>query len=214
MLILFDCDGTLVDSHHQIINSMQHAFRDVSQTAPSTKQVAHIIGLSLHEAIGHLGTSLSKIQRDHIATRYRVHFNQGSSTLFPHAHDVLTTLQSCGHDMGIVTGKSMSGLQQVLEQHHLKKYFLVMRTADCCPSKPHPAMVQESMAEMGADPTQTYVIGDATFDIQMAVSAGTKGIGIPTGSHDEAALHHAGAYCVVKNLNELLHVFEGQQINA
>jgi len=208
MLILFDCDGTLVDSHQQIISSMQYAFSDTGLDIPRTKEVANIIGLSLQAAIQQLGCHQAK-QIAAIITRYRYHYNQGSSTLFSDTKIVLANCRQRGFDMGVVTGKSMSGLMAVLEQHDLRDYFLVMRTADCCPSKPHPAMVQQSMVEMGAQTKDTCVVGDATFDIQMAVAAGVQGIGVSTGSHTELELRGAGASLVVQNLNGLLNIFEG-----
>jgi len=213
MLLLFDCDGTLVDSHQQIITSMQCAFEDVGLVAPSHQAVATIIGMSLDAAIQQLGCQ-RMAQRQELSTRYRFHFNRDSSALFADVCLVLDQLKDRGYDLGIVTGKSMSGLLSVLDQHALRAYFLVLRTADCCPSKPHPAMVQQSMDEMGVQASDTYVIGDATFDMEMARSAGVQAIGIPTGCHQEQELRHAGATHVVQGLRELLTIFKGEKTYA
>ncbi|MDQ6962360.1 MAG: HAD-IA family hydrolase [Mariprofundaceae bacterium] len=207
MLILFDCDGTLVDSHQQIITSMQLAFLDLSLSSPTTAQVADIIGLSLQSAIELLGCRQTNLIAD-IIERYRFHYHRGSSALFSDTRDVIGTLKEEGHHLGVVTGKSMPGLLSVLEKHHLRDDFLVLRTADCCPSKPHPAMVLESMDEMGASAAQTVVIGDATFDMQMAVAAGVRAFGVSTGSHCKQALEEAGAYRVAPSLDALMALIE------
>lgn len=206
MLILFDCDGTLVDSHQQIISSMQSAFADALLPVPESEKVADIIGLSLQAAAEALGCQAKHM--DQVLDRYRFHYHRGSSALFADARPVIAALKEQGHDLGVVTGKSMSGLLSVLEKHQLRDDFLVLRTADCCPSKPHPAMVLESMAEMGAVAQDTCVIGDATFDMKMAVSASVCAFGVSTGSHRDYELKQAGAHHVVPCLQALMRFFE------
>ena len=206
-LILFDCDGTLVDSHAQIIHAMQQAFTACDLEPPEVQAVRHVIGLSLHEAISRLLSD--GVLHDDIAAAYRRHYRaaQGGTSLFAGVRETLQVLRERGYWMGIVTGKSRPGLLQVLDQLDLRAFFHVWRTADCCPSKPHPAMVEECMADMGVGPKQTTVVGDACFDIQMARACGVRALGVASGSEDPIALRDAGAFDVVDTFVSLMAHF-------
>lgn len=206
-LILFDCDGTMVDSHAAIIDAMQQAYRDAGLEAPDAAAVAPVIGLSLREAVKRLAPPPSHV--DGIIARFRHHYVAGESglSLYPGVGDTLRELAARGYWLGIVTGKSRSGLLRVLAQFGLADLFYVLRTADCCPSKPHPAMVLESMQELGVDRARTAVIGDAVVDMQMARAAGVDALGICHGDVNERPLREAGARAIVRDFPSLLGHF-------
>ncbi|PJC67808.1 MAG: hydrolase, partial [Zetaproteobacteria bacterium CG_4_8_14_3_um_filter_59_5] len=127
--------------------------------------------------------------------------------LFVGVRETLLELAERGYWLGIVTGKSHAGLQRVLQEFDLAKHFLVLRTSDHCASKPHPAMVLESMAEMGVAAAQTAVIGDALLDIQMARAAGVRSLGVSFGVAGSGPLLAAGAEAVIDDFSELLAYF-------
>ena len=208
-LILFDCDGTLVDSHGHIIRVMQQSFQDCGQPPPSASDVREVIGLSLTEAVrGLLGRDDGKLLRQLVAS-YRHHYGMmpDASHLYAGVRETLASLQELGYWLGVVTGKSYRGLMRTLEQHHLHEMFMVWRTADTCPSKPHPAMVLECMEETGAHATRTTVVGDSCFDMQMAGLGGVRGLGVSFGASDTAALLGAGAFAVVHAFPDLMAHF-------
>jgi len=206
-LILFDCDGTLTDSHGAIVNAMQQAFISCGLEAPDGAAVNSIIGLSLQAAIVTLAPGLSS--HDVIAEAYRQHYlaSEEGLTLYPGVVETLEALKQRGYWMAVVTGKSKRGLLRVLERFELQDYFYAVRTADCCPSKPHPAMALECMQELGAESSRTTLVGDALFDMQMATAAQIKAIGVSFGVESAEALCATGAYSVVDDFPALLEHF-------
>jgi len=206
-LILFDCDGTLVDSHAAIIAAMQQAFSEQDMTEPSSSSISHIIGMSLGDAVASLCPFVEK--RAAIVASFRRHYVSGESDLqlYPGVRETLLELCKRGYWLGIVTGKSHAGLLRVLSQFQLSELFLVLRTADCCPSKPHPAMVLESMLELGVHQDQTRVVGDAVVDIQMAEAASVCALGVCFGEPIHAELMQAGAMAVVDDFPSILAHF-------
>jgi len=208
-LILFDCDGTLMNSHHHIIRVMQLSFAKHDLPQPSAASVSQVIGLSLSSAVQQLLKGAKEELAAAVTETYRQLYRDlpGDYGLYAGVRETLDTLQERGYWLGLVTGKSHAGLQRVLVEFALESYFLVMRTADHCPSKPHPAMVYECMLEMGVEGAQTTVIGDAVLDMQMASASGVKGLGVSFGVADKTALHKAGAAHVVDHFSELLEHF-------
>jgi len=206
-LILFDCDGTLTDSHGAIVRAMQQAFLSCALAAPSVDAVHKVIGLSLKAAIGVLSSDEAMHAR--ISEAYREFYvaAESSLSLYPGVIETLEELKRRGYWLGIVTGKSKSGLMRVLEQFDLRDYFYALRTADCCLSKPHPAMALECMAELGVGPENTSLIGDALFDMQMARAANVQAYGVSFGVESADALYAAGAYDVVDSFPALLEHF-------
>lgn len=206
-LILFDCDGTLTDSHGAIVKAMQQAFESSDLTPPSDKAVERVIGLSLQGAVEALVPDSSGSEQ--IIEDYRKYYLAGeaSISLYPGVVETLDELQRRGYWMGIVTGKSKPGLMRVLEQFSLRERFYVIRTADCTHSKPHPAMALESMEELGAVPENTSLIGDALFDMEMACAANVRAYGVSFGVESAEALYAAGAYDVVDDFPALLGHF-------
>jgi len=160
---------------------MQRAFASCHLPVPDREQVSAIIGLSLTEAVRQLSPD-GKVTRARLQAYREAYYQEESHLeLFPGVLEMLHTLQQRGYWLGIVTGKSGPGLSRVLETFNLTDLFLVCRTADCCPSKPHPAMVLECMDELGVQARDTVVIGDAAFDMQMATAAGVKAYGVSYG---------------------------------
>ncbi|MDX8382672.1 MAG: HAD-IIIA family hydrolase [Ghiorsea sp.] len=209
-LILFDCDGTLTDSHGTIALAMQKAFSDHGLIEPDYQDVLAIIGLSLVAAVEQLAPAdLDEQSKRNIGASYAANYraSETSLALYPHVVETLQTLASRGYQMGVVTGKSKRGLQRVLDKFDLHRFFPVWRTADCCFSKPHPAMALECMQEMGAADRNTTVIGDSRFDIQMAKAARVRSIGVSFGVEDAPALLDEGAEVVIDHFVDVLEHF-------
>ena len=206
-LILFDCDGTLMNSHLAIVRAVQQAFCRFGLKEPSEKAVFEVIGLSLDKAIVQLAGSMDKVEE--IKQSYREYYRAAEPELklYPGVRETLLSLRQRGYWLGVVTGKSTAGLLRVLDTFDLQDYFYVLRTADNCNSKPHPEMVLECMAEMGVEAAQTSVVGDALFDIQMAQSAGVTALGVSFGVSASDELLDAGAEAVVNDFSDLLAYF-------
>lgn len=209
-LVLFDCDGTLVDSQHMIVATMTEAFAKVGQAPPDPAGVLSIIGLSLPEAIGRLNSSLDAVAVGLVADAYRDTYQAmkyrlaETAPLYPGALDALTALAARDDVLlGVVTGKSRRGLDAILETHGLTRLFSVLRTADDGPSKPHPFMVVDAVAALGGDVSQTVVVGDTGFDMLMARAAGAFALGVNWGYNSRAELTQAGAQVLADNFTEV-----------
>lgn len=212
-LILFDCDGTLVDSGDSIHQTMVTSFADRGLPPPTLQQTHSIIGLSLPLAIGQLLGKEPDEEVMWLTQRYKDNFTrhrQAHDHIEPLYEGIGPLLAELGkrddYLLGIVTGKSQRGVRRVFEQHQIGDLFSVVRTADDCPSKPHPAMVLESCHEMGIDPDDTIVIGDAIYDMQMARAANATAVGVGWGYHHNAGLVGAGAHHVLDHPGELLRI--------
>lgn len=209
-LVLFDCDGTLVDSQHMIVATMTEAFAKVGHTPPDPAGVLSIIGLSLPEAIGRLNPELDAITVGLVAEAYRDTYQTmkfrlaETAPLYPGARDALTALAARDDLLlGVVTGKSRRGLDAILETHGLTNLFAVLRTADDGPSKPHPFMVVDAVAALGGEASRTVVIGDTGFDMLMARAAGAFALGVTWGYNGRDELTQAGAQMLVDSFTEL-----------
>ncbi len=210
ILVLFDCDGTLVDSQHGIVETMARTFKEHGLPAPALAETRRIIGLSLARAIAELLGEADMAKADLMAETYKRHFFALRSEpdfqepLFDGAREAVLRLTRHEHILiGMVTGKSRRGVDAVLSRHGLREAFQVVRTADDCPSKPHPAMVLECCAETGIEPAATLVIGDTVFDMTMAVAASAVPLGVGWGYHEAEELTEAGAYRVLNHFDEL-----------
>lgn len=203
-LVLFDCDGTLVDSQYMITAAMAEAFGSEGLTPPDLMAVRRIVGLSLAPAIArllpedqvHMDTIASVTDAYKKAFR-RMRMDGGEEPLYPGVGDMLEGLARSGYILGVATGKSTRGLKAVLRHHRLDHYFATLQTADDHPGKPHPGMVDTAMIEAGAVAETTLVIGDTTFDMEMARAARTRGLGVSWGYHDPDDLMTAGALNVL-----------------
>ncbi len=209
-LILFDCDGTLTDSHGSIALAMQKAFTDHGLVEPDYQDVLAIIGLSLIAAVEKLANNtLDEGTKTNICESYATNYRamEHNLALYPHVIETLQELDSRGYQMGVVTGKSSRGLIRVLDLFDLHQFFPVWRTADICLSKPHPAMVLECMQEMGAIPENTSVIGDSRFDIQMANAASVRSFGVSFGVEPTSVLKAEGALHVFDKFEDILEKY-------
>ncbi len=191
---------------------MQHAFVANGLPEPAANAVREVIGLSLSRAVS--GLMNEELQIDaplyqHITQAYRdyYHLAEKDIELFPDVKETLEVLCSRGYWLGVVTGKSRAGLLRVLESFELGDLFYVWRTADCTHSKPHPAMVLECMLELGVPADRTWVVGDACFDMQMAVAAEVEALGVSFGVASSDELLQARARRVVNDFAELLAYF-------
>ncbi len=199
-LVLFDCDGTLVDSQQMIVATMTEAFTKLGHAPPDRAGVLSIIGLSLPEAVGRLAPNLDAASVALVAEAYRDTYQAmqfrlaETAPLYPGAIDALKVLSSRDDVLlGIVTGKSRRGLDAILETHGLTSLFSVLRTADDGPSKPHPFMVVDAMSALGGDASQTVVVGDTGYDMLMARAAGAFALGVTWGYNVRDELSQAGA---------------------
>jgi phosphoglycolate phosphatase len=212
-LVLFDCDGTLVDSASTIHETMRRTFLHFNKLEPPLSATKSIMGLTLDIAIARMDNK-PHVDDEALAmmayykslfTEVRQAADYREPPLFDGIRDVVERLAAQDAILiGAVTGKSRRGLDAILDVHGLRAHFIVSRTADDCPSKPHPAMVTECCDEMGVRPEQALVIGDAIYDMQMAKSAGAKAIGVSWGSASAEQLAATGADVVVHQAGELL----------
>jgi phosphoglycolate phosphatase len=183
-LIVFDCDGTLVDSQHLIIDAMRVTFEAHGLPAPSADAVRHVVGLSLGEAIGHLVPGIGQVELAMLVDGYKQTFQAMRrqplfhEPLFEGARQALHELERRGHLLAVATGKSDRGLASVLQHHALARLFTSLQTADRHPSKPHPGMIEAAMRETGSAPHETIMVGDTTYDMQMARAARVRAIGV------------------------------------
>ena len=209
-LVLFDCDGTLVDSQHMIVAAMHHAFEAHDLPLLAREKVLSIVGLSLFEAVGALLGPVDPKLLASVVDGYKNAFThlRGQPDLHePLYEGALAALDALAQDetvlLGIATGKSQKGLKNILALHGIRDRFVTLQTADDAPSKPHPAMVQQAMAATGVRPEDTIVIGDTTFDIQMARNAGAHALGVDWGYHPSTALVDAGASQVLADFGDV-----------
>lgn len=209
-LVLFDCDGTLVDSQHVIVAAMGRAFARAELAMPSREAVLGIVGLSLVEAMQRLGEDDPRFPAERLAELYREAFRElrtepdFSEPMFPGMRGLIDRLAARDDLLlGIATGKSQRGVAAVLAHHGLEGRFVTIQTADDAPSKPHPAMVLQAMAATGAEPMDTVLIGDTSFDMVMARAAGARAIGVSWGYHAPDLLTQSGAERLATDADEL-----------
>ena len=210
-LVIFDCDGTLVDSQHMIVAAMTEAFRAHGLPVPRREKLLSIVGLSLTEAFATLGGGRDGYPIASLAEGYKTafhalrHSGEHMEPLYPGAADAVAALARRDDVvLGIATGKSQNGVRLVLGHHGLLDHFVTIKTADDAPSKPDPGMVIEAMREAGAAPEDTVVIGDTVYDMRMARAAGVTAIGVAWGYHAGAALKDAGATVVIEDFSALI----------
>jgi phosphoglycolate phosphatase len=184
-LIVFDWDGTLMDSTAAIVKSIQAAADALRLPVPDRETAAHVIGLGLHEAMEAVMPGVDPAIYPQMANQYRRLYLQFSQeiTLFDGVIDMLEDLASRDYLLAVATGKSRGGLDRVLRETGTGHFFQATRTADQTYSKPHPAMLQEITEELGEDMARTAMIGDTTHDLLMAANAGAAGIAVQYGAH-------------------------------
>ncbi|MBI3529643.1 MAG: HAD-IA family hydrolase [Betaproteobacteria bacterium] len=184
-LLVFDWDGTLMDSAAHIAAALQGAFRDLALPVPSNAAARHVIGLGLRDAMTYLNPGLDRNRYEEVADRYRVHFLAGDQDveLFPAVAAGIPALNLEGYLMAVATGKSRRGLDRSLRATGLTPYFHASRCADEGFPKPHPEMLQAVMEILGTAPDRTLMIGDTTHDLEMAKNAGVAAVAVSYGAH-------------------------------
>jgi phosphoglycolate phosphatase len=214
-LAIFDCDGTLVDSQANICMAMEHAFEEAGMSPPPRTAIRRTVGLSLVEIMRNLLPDVGEDQHREMAERYRTSYltlrNNGleHEPLYDGMAALLSELDENGWLLGVATGKSDRGLERCLDHHGIKGLFVTLQTADRHPSKPHPSMVWQALADAGTAAVNAVMIGDTVYDIHMGKAAGCRTIGVNWGYHPLDELREAGADHLVESMEELKHAIKG-----
>lgn len=208
-LIIFDCDGTLVDSQHHIIDAMTIGLTDRGHAAPDPGAVRATVGLSLIEAVARLLPDHEPHEHEQVAEGYKQAHISGrvrgdmAEPLYPGIVETLQELDRAGYLLGVATGKGRRGLDHTLSRHGIAGLFVTLQTADRCRGKPHPEMIDKALAETGVERRDAMMIGDTTFDMEMAVNAGVTAVGVSWGYHPASALQVAGAKAIIDEIAAL-----------
>jgi phosphoglycolate phosphatase len=208
-LAIFDCDGTLVDSQANICLAMEECFARAGLDAPPRERTRRVVGLSLVEAMRAMLPDAADALHLALAEEYKGAFQRlrrrdlVEEPLYDGIAALLDTLEAEGWLLAVATGKSDRGLSLCLKRHGLSRRFVSLQTADRHPSKPHPSMVEQALADAGAAPEHSMMIGDTSYDMAMAKAAGVRAIGVGWGYHEPAELVAAGADYVAHHPSEI-----------
>jgi len=211
-LALFDVDGTLIDSQNAIVAAMGTAFAALDRAPPDRAAVLSIVGLSLPVAIARLAPGLTEATVDRAVAAYKDAFQaarlvggaEAAAPMYPGARESLHRLAERGDVvMGVATGKARRGLDHVYAAHGIGRLFATHQTADLHPSKPHPAMVLAALTDTGVLARAAVMVGDTTYDVEMARAAGVRTLGVAWGYHPVADLRAAGADAIVGDWSEV-----------
>ena len=204
-LLVFDWDGTLIDSAPAIVACIQAACRDLGLPVPEDARASHVIGLGLKDALSYAIPGLPADDYGRMVESYRRHFRARDPEipLFPGAQAMLAGLKARGHTLAIATGKSRAGLTRALDNTALRPLFAASRCADQCASKPAPDMLFELMEELGTDAVNTLMIGDTVHDLQMAAHAGVQAVAVSHGAHPRGELVALAPLACLENIEEL-----------
>ncbi len=210
-LIIFDVDGTLVDSQAAILSAMAEAFLRAGRPAPLREAALGVVGLSLPQAMAVLAPEAEADAHMQLARHYREAFialrsrtgGEAAMPLYPGARETVARLAGEGRLLAIATGKARRGLDHFLVTHGLKHHFVVTQTADDAPSKPHPQMVLNCLAESGVAASDAVMVGDTGFDMEMARAAGCRALGVAWGYHPTPRVLAGGAERIAETFEEL-----------
>jgi phosphoglycolate phosphatase len=210
-LVVFDCDGTLVDSQRMILAAMHEVYGAHAIPVPDRETLLSVIGLSLPQAFEKLGQGTLGFPVASMCDAYRASFQAMRAAqmdhlepLYPGAAEAVTALaRRANVVLGIATGKSQRGVRAVLARHGLLAHFATIKTSDDAPSKPDPGMVLAAMRDAGVVAWDTVVVGDTVYDIAMARAAGAAALGVTWGYHPGAALAQAGAFALLDDFTAL-----------
>ena len=203
-LIVFDWDGTIIDSTGTIAQCIQQAAKEMGLPVPHDEQARHVIGLGLRDSLRRAVPDLPASRYDEFVILYRKYFlaREDTMKLFPGMQDLLSTLRQ-RHQLAVATGKSRRGLDRALDAGGLRQYFAASRCADETNPKPHPAMLLELMNELGFSSSQLLMIGDTSHDLEMARAAGVDALGVTYGAHREEGLRACGPLGCFSSVTEL-----------
>jgi len=204
-LIVWDWDGTLADSTGMITRAIIKAAEQAGLPPLTAQAASSIIGLGLRESIDTLYPGISDMQAKVLATQYNVNYFAGESDipLFAGAADTIRALNRRGFKLAVATGKSRRGLNLALEHTQLRNFFHATRTVDECFSKPHPQMLDELMDDLVVLPERTLMIGDTSYDLQMAKNAGVQAVGVSYGAQSADAWQDLNPVQQFDNFNAL-----------
>ena len=215
-LAVFDCDGTLVDGQAAVCDAMVAAFAEAGLPTPDRGEVRRIVGLSLPQAVRALAPDADPVRQSAAVEAYKTAFRQTRESgrleepLFEGLRELLAELRDSRWQLAVATGKSDRGLTACLAGHRIDSLFGSLQTADRHPSKPHPAMLEAALAEFGASAGEAVMIGDTSFDMEMARAAGVRAIGVGWGYHSPPELIEAGAEKVAETIDDLREMLNGQ----
>lgn len=204
-LLVFDWDGTLMDSAAAIVAAIRAACRDLDIAEPSEERARHVIGLGLGDALRHAVPQLPEARYPQMVERYRHHYlsRDHELNLFAGVETMIAELAEAGYMLAVATGKSRLGLDRALKASGLQAYFHDSRCADECHSKPHPQMLEELMGAFGTPAARTVMIGDTTHDLQMAANANVASLAVTYGAHPAEALAGHAPLAVLRDVAEL-----------
>jgi phosphoglycolate phosphatase len=204
-LIVFDWDGTLIDSAPTIVECIQNACRDAGVPVPSRETASHVIGMGLYPALEYATPGLAPEDYRRVIEHYGRHYiaRDAGLPLFPGTESMLEDLAGRGHTLAIATGKSTAGLERALRNTGLGPRFGAFRCADRCTPKPAPDMLRELMDELRSTPDRTLMIGDTTHDLGMAANAGVAALGVSYGAHPLAQLEAFPSLGLLHSMTEL-----------
>lgn len=210
LLVVFDVDGTLIDSQRAIVGSMREAYESHGFEPPTREQILSVVGLSVAEAVSELSREAPGHPREAIGqafkTIFRESLTQGAdeSALYSGAAEIIDRLSARSDVLlALATGNSRRGVERFLDRFGYHDRFVSTQSADDAPSKPHPAMVLQACVEAGMRPEDAVMVGDTTFDMAMGRSAGARSIGVSWGYHPSERLLAAGAERVLSSFDEL-----------
>ena len=213
-LAIFDCDGTLVDSQHNICAAMERCFAQAGREPPPRERTRTVVGLSLIEAMRAMAPDAADDEHVALAEAYKRAFQAmraeglADEPLYDGIAELIDALERQGWLLGIATGKSDRGVALCLEHHGLAGRFVTIQTADRHPSKPHPSMIEQALADAGAAPETSLMIGDTSYDMAMARAAGVTAVGVAWGYHSPHELARAGADHVARHPRDIRELME------
>lgn len=210
-LVIFDIDGTLLDSQALILEAMAGAFATADREMPTRAEVLGIVGLSLPEAIATLVPGLDPAENAALVTSYKRSFlalreargGEADAAMYPGARDMVHALSARGFVLSAATGKARRGLTHFLNSHGLSPLFTGTQSADDAPSKPHPGMVLNCLSATGVAPENAVIVGDTEFDMAMGLAAGVRRIGVDWGYHPRERVMRGGAEAIAEDFEHL-----------
>lgn len=205
-LVMFDCDGTLIDSFGAVVAALQAAWKAVGRQPPAEYLLRETVGLPLNGAVMRLDPRLDEAGLDAIVAHYRKTLAVRDNVLMPGVRALIAELQQAEFLLGIATGMGRDRLDEILAGHDLSDSFDTLQTADTSPGKPNPQMLRSAMAELGVEPHHTVMVGDAVHDMAMARNAGVAGIGVTWGAGAGPTMKMAGADLVVDDFTGLADI--------
>ncbi len=206
-LLVFDWDGTVMDSAARIVACIEGTIADLGLEPRTRDEIRHIIGLSMGEAIETLYPGRDATFHQRMIEGYRHYFlvaDPTPSAPFPGAGETLAALYAAGYLLGVATGKSRRGLDQVLASTGFGDYFHATRCADEAPSKPHPGMLEQLLDELDTEPAMTLMVGDTLFDMEMAHNVGADAVAVTYGAHPRERLEAAAPLACLDDIRDLL----------